>query len=56
MKSRPAVYDKGCLGKNILVHLVQRVPELGHTHPIQIKDQGIETVSYTHLDVYKRQN
>ena len=42
VKSSPAVYDKGCLGKNILVHLVQRVPELGHTHPIQIKDQGIE--------------
>ena len=42
VKSSPAVYNKGCLGKNILVHLVQRVPELGHTHPIQIKDQGIE--------------
>ena len=42
MKPRSAVYDKGCLGKNILVHLVQCVPELGHPHPIQVKDQGIE--------------
>ena len=42
VKPCPAVYDKGCLGKNILVHLVQGVPELGHTHPIQVKDQGIE--------------
>ena len=45
MKSGPAVYNKSRLGKNILVHLVQRVPELGHTHPIQIKDQGIEIPS-----------
>ena len=42
VKPRPAVYNKGCLGQNILVHLVQRVPELGHTHPVQVKDQGIE--------------
>ena len=42
VKSRSAVYDKGCLGKNIIVHLVERVPELRHPHPIQVKDQGIE--------------
>ena len=42
MKPRSAVYNKGCLGKNIIVHLVECVPELGHTHPIQVKDQGIE--------------
>ena len=42
VKPCPAVYDKGCLGKNILVHLVQRVTELGHTYPIQVKNHGIE--------------
>ena len=42
VKPRPAVYNKGCLGQNILVHLVQRVPKLWHTHPVQVKDQGIE--------------
>ena len=42
MKSSPAVYNKSCLGKNILVHLVQCVPELRHTNPIQVKDQSIE--------------
>ena len=42
VKSRPAVYDKGSLGQNILVHLVQRVPELWHLNPIQVKDHGIE--------------
>ena len=42
VKPRPAVYDKGSLGENILVHLVQRVPELGHPHTIQVKDQSIE--------------
>ena len=42
VKTCPAVYNKGCLGQNILVHLVQRVPELGHTYPVQVKHQGIE--------------
>ena len=42
VKPCPAVYNKGCLGQNILVHLVQRVPELGHTYPVQVKDQGIK--------------
>ena len=42
MKPRPAVYNKGCLGQNILIHLVKRIPKLGHPHPIQIKHQGIE--------------
>ena len=42
VKPCPAVYNKGCLGQNILVHLVQRVPELGHTYPVQVKHQGIE--------------
>ena len=42
VKPCPAVYNKGCLGQNILVHLVQRVPKLGHTHPVQVKNQGIE--------------
>ena len=42
VKPRPTVYNKGCLGQNILVDLVQRVPELGHTYSVQIKHQSIE--------------
>ena len=42
VKPCPAVYNKGCLGQNVLVHLVQSVPELGHTYPVQVKHQGIE--------------
>ena len=42
VKPCPAVYNKGRLGKNILVHLVQRVPELRHTHPVQVEYHGIE--------------
>ena len=42
MKPRPAVYNKSCLGQNIFVHLVKRVPKLGHPYTIQIKHQGIE--------------
>ena len=42
VKPRPAVYNKGCLGQNILVHLVQRVPKLRHTYPVQVKHQSIK--------------
>ena len=42
MQPRPAVYHEGSLGNNVLVHLMQRVTELRHTHAVQIEHHRIE--------------
>ena len=42
MESCSAVYNKSRFGNDILVHLMQRIPELRHTYTVQIKNDGIE--------------
>ena len=42
MQAGPAVYHESGLWNNILVHLMQRVPELRHPYAVQIKNHRIE--------------
>ena len=42
MQAGSAVYHEGGLGNNVLVHLMQRVPELRHPYTIKVKDHRIE--------------
>ena len=42
VQPRPAIYPEGSLGNNVLIHLMQRVTKLRHTHAIQIEHHRIK--------------
>ena len=42
MQAGSAVYHEGSPGNNVLVHLMQRIPELRHPYTVKVKDHRIE--------------
>ena len=42
MQSCSTVHYKSSLGQNILIHLMKHIPELGHSNPVNIENQGIK--------------